>query len=143
MEAAELKSNKSEQKMTSCSYLIYKESKSCTGCSGFRCTAGSREKKLSDVSACQNEEEWRECVKYLSLQPNAEATAATEATTAPEAPAPPTVCPYLGDIPLEGCCSATCYVKGVRVAIRKCRNWEACTRYLIAKLSGTPFRGGG
>ena len=136
--------------MVNCQYLIWKAPTGCVNCSGWRCTAGSREKKLSDVSVCQNEEAWRECAKYLSLQPNAEATTLSTPTTfeelalptAPEAPAPPTVCPYFGDIPLEGCCSATCYAKGVRVAIRKCRNWEMCTRYLAAKFQGVPFYAG-
>ena len=133
--------------MANCPYLIWKDSKGCVNCLGWRCTAG-REKKLTDVSMCQNEDEWIECPKYLSKQPEAETTTLSNAipsdviTFKVEVPAQLATCPYLGDILDAGCCSATCHAKGVRVAIRKCRDWENCTRYLIAKLSGIPFRKG-
>ena len=135
--------------MVNCPYLKWSESKGCVNCLGWRCTAGSREKKLSDVSMCQNESEWIECPKYLSKQPQAESFTVSNAIPSEvitfniEVPVSPTTCPYLGEIPPEGCCSATCHAKGVRVAVRKCRDWEMCTRYLIAKFSGIPFRGGG
>ena len=137
-------------KVTDCPYLIHKDSKGCTNCSGWRCTAG-REKKLSDVSVCRNEEAWRECAKYLSLQPNAAeliaSTPATsewilgDATPAPVITIAATPCPYLETTPGNECCSATCHAKGVRVAPRKnCRSPGQCTRYLAAKLAGKPYR---
>lgn len=142
-------------KVTDCPYLIYKEPKGCVNCLGWRCTAG-REKKLSDVSVCQNEEAWRECAKYLSLQPNAaELIISTpmnaewinldNATPAPiiTITATPQACPYLEPTIGNECCSAACHAKGIRVAPRKnCRSFEQCTRYLAAKLAGKPYREG-
>ena len=152
--------------MKNCPYLIFKEPTGCVDCSGFRCTAGSREKKLSDVSICQNEEAWRECAKYLSLQPNAaeliistpiisewtpleSTTTIVHGNNATPAPvititATSQTCPYLEPTPGNECCSATCHAKEIRVVPRKnCRSPEQCTRYLAAKLAGKPYRGGG
>ena len=54
-----------------CPYLIYKVSKSCVNCTGYRCTSAGREKKVdeSQLETCRNEDEYINCVRYIAAKP--------------------------------------------------------------------------
>jgi len=53
-----------------CPYLIYKVSKSCVNCTGYRCTSAGREKKVdeSQLETCRNEDEYINCVRYIAAK---------------------------------------------------------------------------
>jgi hypothetical protein len=44
-------------------------SQSCHSCTGWFCVAKGRKKKVGDTTICNNEELWRECVRYLQVYP--------------------------------------------------------------------------
>ena len=54
-----------------CPYLIYKTSKSCASCTGYRCTSQGREKKVdeSQLETCRNINEYILCTRYLETLP--------------------------------------------------------------------------
>ena len=53
---------------TNCPYLIYKTSKSCASCTGYRCTSEGREKKVdtSQLETCRDINEYTLCTRYIS-----------------------------------------------------------------------------
>ena len=55
----------------SCPYLIYKTSKSCASCTGYRCTSAGREKKIdeSQLEVCQDVNEYVNCTRYIETIP--------------------------------------------------------------------------
>lgn len=54
-----------------CPYLIYKTSKSCTSCTGYRCTSAGREKKVdkSQLEVCRDINEYVDCTRYIETLP--------------------------------------------------------------------------
>lgn len=50
-----------------CPYLIYKTSKSCTSCTGYRCTSQGREKKVDEkqLETCRDINEYILCTRYI------------------------------------------------------------------------------
>ncbi len=54
-----------------CPYIIYKQSKSCSSCTGYRCTSAGREKKVdkTQLATCQNINEYVECTRYIENLP--------------------------------------------------------------------------
>jgi len=55
--------------MTRCEFLIYEQSKSCSGCTGWFCVVKGRKKKVGDAAICNDEELWSECTRYLQVYP--------------------------------------------------------------------------
>lgn len=55
----------------SCPYLIYKTSKSCASCTGYRCTSAGREKKVDELQleVCRDINEYVKCVRYIATLP--------------------------------------------------------------------------
>lgn len=51
--------------MSECPYLKFSESKSCVNCTGYRCVAYGREKKLSDTTQCKSN--YMECLRYIDI----------------------------------------------------------------------------
>jgi len=51
--------------MVNCPYLIY-EASHCAACTGWACNAFGRKKRLTDISMCQDNEEWLECTRYTT-----------------------------------------------------------------------------
>jgi len=112
-----------------CPYLRFDESH-CAGCRGWRCIAFGRKKKLSDISICQNEEEWSECPRYLDAtvaKPSGIGSlgmpGSTVVASVPRAtplPAPHAIgCKYLGPPPGGACCYKWCYAGSVPLRTTK------------------------
>ena len=154
--------------MSDCPYLIFRESKSCTSCTGFKCLAYGREKKLSDTSICKGD--YNECQRYVDAEKTrliAPASASVESTeeklvdptspTVVELPKPVFVknpcgcgedirlsnCPYQSTKLPEGkqsCTGVWCYANNKSVRVPKnCWNYAICTVYLMSKFKGVPF----
>jgi len=58
-------------KTEQCPYLIYKLSKSCVNCTGYRCISAGREKKVdeSQLEICRDINEYVNCVRYIDTLP--------------------------------------------------------------------------
>jgi len=56
---------------TKCPYLIYKTSKSCASCTGYRCTSQGREKKVDEtqLETCRDINEYLLCTRYIETLP--------------------------------------------------------------------------
>ncbi len=54
-----------------CPYIIYKQSKSCTACTGYRCTSAGREKKVdkTQLETCRDINEYVLCTRYTENLP--------------------------------------------------------------------------
>ena len=54
-----------------CPYLIYKTSKSCSSCTGYRCISAGREKKVdkTQLETCQDINEYVLCTRYTENLP--------------------------------------------------------------------------
>jgi len=54
-----------------CPYLIYKTSKSCVSCTGYRCTSAGREKKIDEkqLDTCRDINEYVLCTRYIETLP--------------------------------------------------------------------------
>jgi len=57
--------------MSECPYLIYKTSKSCASCTGYRCTSAGREKKVDELQleVCRDINEYVNCTRYIETLP--------------------------------------------------------------------------
>ena len=109
----------------SCPYLSYDESH-CAGCRGWRCIAFGRKKKLSDVSICQNDEEWPECPRYLEAAGGSSGIGVLGMPGVPRSeslPLPQVLpCIYLGMPDGGGCCHKWCIAGNVAVRSTKVCN---------------------
>ena len=54
-----------------CPYIIYKLSKSCANCTGYRCTSAGREKKVdkTQLETCRDINEYVLCTRYIENLP--------------------------------------------------------------------------
>ena len=120
--------------MVKCPYLKYDQSPSCVACTGWRCYAFGRKKKVSDTSVFMDEDEWLECPRYVDATAPKEvdpipvvkasgigvigapgsATKVAPRVRAPTRPKAPVIsgdCPYLGPVPMgeTACCGMWCY----------------------------------
>lgn len=146
--------------MVKCDYLTYDQSQSCAGCTGWRCYAFGRKKKVSDTTVCMEEEEWIECPRYVKAvepekiepipvvkakgigvigQPK---TAVFKDPTRPKPNTLPADCPYLGPIPKgkTACCGIWCYATdGPLRTGTTCHSrpsWQECKRLFEAHRKG-------
>lgn len=119
--------------MTNCEFLTYERSPSCGNCTGWRCIAKGRKKKVGDNTICTNKALWEDCVRYVSVYPKPEEPPSIETypnrniintseiklepkskpiidPTRPPPP-PPSLCPYLGPPPkgVQTCCGMYCH----------------------------------
>ena len=141
--------------MTNCEFLIFERSPSCGNCTGWRCIAKGRKKKVGDTTICTDPELTVECVRYLSVYPQAiervEEISSIETFRVlsdirefkikpkakpifdPTKPPPlPTLCPYLGPPPpdVQTCCGMYCHAnnEALRTGIQ-CKSrptWLEC-----------------
>jgi hypothetical protein len=125
--------------MANCPYLKLEQSH-CAGCTGWRCLAFGRKKKISDPSTCQNEEEWDECPRYVdaTTKPSGIGVLGMPRLTPRVTPLPPPQapqCEYLGIPPGgEACCFMWCYGGNVPLRTTKtCHSPSSMTecRYFI------------
>ena len=154
--------------MSECPYLSFSESKSCANCTGYRCVAYGRAKKLTDVALCK--EGYRECPRYVDAagvkveEPKVFTTNTGNfdtTTVKVEVPPPPQVkayikspcgcgeeirlsnCPYQSTNPPPGmkpCTGVWCHANNKSVRVPKnCWNFQICTVYLMSKFKGVPF----
>lgn len=121
--------------MSQCPYLVYRQSGGCSGCWGFRCTAGENEKRITDTGICKTWPDYTECVAFLGKTGG---VVDAKYLTAPVE----VLCPYLGAPPADqhSCTGMWCYARNKMVKVTKgCKNFEICTVYCLSNYKGVPF----